>query len=186
MMKCNCACMAKFHSLACWHIIQLNLFNNNYLIYPLTKAKIPVTNDIFIIGKPSKVPALQPKELDLLTKNGISLPSYYPKLYLQSKSRTITTCSASKAKKRIDYCVMYEADIRGVTLYKYGLIQKLLISSSGCFVILTPLHESTEYICNNHVAIVWIFIIIIYHAAHQGQLMQEVIIKVIVFLDLMI
>ena len=88
---------------------------------------------IYLLWEIQANPSLQPKELDLIKTNGINSMSYcsvYSWLYLQRKCRVITTCSATKVKKRIDYCVMYEAEIR---LYKYGLMQKLIMSPPGCF-----------------------------------------------------
>ena len=109
-----------------------------------------MTDKIFLIGNPCRDSDLQPLELDLLRQSGITLSAYncYPHLYLLNTCRTVTTCSASKAKKRIDYCIMYERD-DGV---HYGLLQKLVMLSLRCFAVLIPLLESTENLCSNWIS----------------------------------
>ena len=116
-------------------------------MYSLRKEKVSVIDRLFLIGGPCRDSELQPFELDLLKQNGTPLSSYncYSHLYLLNK---ITTCSASKAKKRIDYCIMYEQD-DGV---HYGLLKKLIMLSLECFAILIPLLESTEKLCSSWIA----------------------------------
>ena len=112
-----------------------------------------MTNEIFIIGNPQNQ-ELKPKEVDLLKDNNIILPTNhftYTQLYLANKSRILTSYSATKAKKRINHCIMYSSEIHGT---KYGLLQKLIMSTSAeCFAVIIPLHESTLRLHNNQIAI---------------------------------
>lgn len=119
-------------------------------IYPLLgKQKF---HDIMVIGK-SVNWQLEQKELELLQSFApSSCYSVYPQLYITSKNRVITTCSTSKATKRIDYCISYRLNDNGVTRQAYGLLQKVVMATLESYCIVISLKEVTTKLSNSSLA----------------------------------
>ena len=136
-------------------IKQLYIFTCTYI--SVRNTKFAITNNIFILGKAIHR-QLEKKELDLLESklNSSDCYSIHPQLYIITKNRVITACSASRAIKRINYCVIYEvevADASGISVkHAYGLLQRIVLSNSESYSIILPLNETTTRLFNNPVA----------------------------------
>jgi len=79
------------------------------------KTQVHITEENFMFGSPSATQIeLLPKELELLRHENITTYQVYPHLHIAHSGRTITSRSSSRAKKRIDYCIIYSIPSSGI------------------------------------------------------------------------